>query len=237
MKVLVVASILFVLGGSEGIALYSSPTSLRLTKRQAIDDTFGTAPKTIIYRNPRSPTDQPLQCPKPPIVQNFQPEKYLGRWFEIERFETPFQTGHCVTADYTLLSNCSIGVSNTQVLSNGTVDVAKGVAHSAGDPSQGSLTVSFPEEERQRGKVQSPGNEGNYNILATDYVNYAVVYSCSIADIRGKMMKFEFSWILARLPRVNTVFLQRLHQWLQNVGVPVERYARTQQARCKYTTA
>jgi len=42
--------------------------------------------------------------------------QYLGRWYEIQRFEAPFQTGDCVTADYALLPNCSISVTNSNIL-------------------------------------------------------------------------------------------------------------------------
>ncbi|XP_018020510.1 apolipoprotein D [Hyalella azteca] len=233
-KVIVLAALL----GSECVvAQYSAAEAHSFSKRQATDDTLGTAPGTIVPGPADSGPDQTPQCPKPPVVQNFQAERYLGRWYEIERFTAPFQTGICVTADYALLGNCSIGVTNTQVLPNGVVDVARGVAHSAGDPGSASLTVTFPDEERTRGPVQTPQTEGNYNVLATDYENYAVVYSCSIANFRGRDTKFEFSWVLARQPRVNSVFLRRLHEWLQNLGVPAERYMLTRQVGCQYTAS
>lgn len=173
------------------------------------------------------PNPDAAPCPELPIVKDFQADKYLGRWYEIQRFFAPFQSGSCVTADYSLLTNCSIGVINSQQLANGTVDVNSGSATSAGDPTKASLTVTFPGE--------APPSEGNYNVLATDYTNYAVVYSCSVVNFGGEDTKFELSWVLTRRPRVNKVFLERLNQWLAKLGVETERYQPTRQTGCQYS--
>jgi len=44
----------------------------------------------------------------------FEPARYAGRWYEVARFPVPFEAGCAgVTADYTLLSDGSLGVVNT----------------------------------------------------------------------------------------------------------------------------
>ncbi|XP_066948345.1 apolipoprotein D-like [Macrobrachium rosenbergii] len=54
-------------------------------------------------------------CPDVPVVHNFNVTAYLGRWYELERFENLFQSGACATADYARFPNGSISVINTQI--------------------------------------------------------------------------------------------------------------------------
>ena len=53
------------------------------------------------------------QCPKPKLVENYDPDAYLGIWYELRRDESiPFETGECVTAQYRLNDDGSIRVTN-----------------------------------------------------------------------------------------------------------------------------
>ena len=55
----------------------------------------------------------------------------------------------------------------------------------------GGLFVSF------NGKKPDADTEPNYNVLATDYENYTIVYDCT--DF-GSRLKSEVLWILTRDP-------------------------------------
>ena len=53
-------------------------------------------------------------CAKPELVQNFEPNNYLGVWYEMRRdTDIWFEEGECVTAQYTLLDNGTVEVANT----------------------------------------------------------------------------------------------------------------------------
>ncbi|XP_071516906.1 apolipoprotein D-like [Panulirus ornatus] len=168
---------------------------------------------------PKPPAPGP--CPTVPVVQQFNLRKYLGRWYEIERFFNPFQDGDCVTADYALLPNGSVSVANSE-FTEGELNTIFGLATLGPKEYEGRLVVEFPFTEG--GSRGSSDGKPNYNVVATDYYNYAVVYSCSSL---GPNLKFEFSWILARRPSVPTHFLVTLRKWLKKVNVDASRYIPT----------
>ena len=108
----------------------------------------------------------------------------MGKWFEIYRdMETKFEEGaECVTAQYTLNQDSSITVLNSQYL----VEEAEktnitGTAHCTG----AQCSVKF--------FTYAPA--GDYRVVATDYEDFSIVYSCN--DILG-IAKLEYLWILSR---------------------------------------
>ncbi|XP_042866947.1 apolipoprotein D-like [Penaeus japonicus] len=165
---------------------------------------------------PVPPDDGP--CPAFPVVRNFDLHQYLGRWYEIERFFNPFQDGTCVTADYALFPNGSVSVRNTDLL-EGEINTIDGVATLTDDPSVGQLFVEFP-FSGGFGGVGAGEDKPNYNVVATDYKNYAVVYTC---EYFGPELKFEFSWILARKPQIPSSFLKERTPVPAGVGGGRER--------------
>ncbi|XP_045105239.1 apolipoprotein D-like [Portunus trituberculatus] len=173
-------------------------------------------PQGVLPFMPRPPAPGP--CPVVPVVQNFNLHRYLGRWYEIERFFAPFQTGDCVTADYGLLPNGSVSVINTEVV-EGELNSVTGFATLGPNPSEGRLVVAFPFSS---GGSFSADGEPNYTVVATDYDNYALVYSCSSF---GAGNKFELSWILSRTPGLPQQFVYELKKWATLVNIDAARYS------------
>ena len=70
-------------------------------------------------------------------------DRYLGRWFEIARYEQRFERGCTnVTADYSLRSDGRIEVLNSCTRPDGTLRIARGVAKTV-SASNAKLKVSF----------------------------------------------------------------------------------------------
>ena len=78
-------------------------------------------------------------------VKNFEVEKYMGRWYEIARFDFRFERNlDNTTAEYTLNENQTVGVLNQgHDYIKDTWKSAKGIAKFVGPKDEGRLKVSF----------------------------------------------------------------------------------------------
>ncbi len=118
--------------------------------------------------------------PEPQIA--VQLDRYLGRWYEMARYENRFETKcQAVTAEYRLLDSGHIGIVNTCHLGavDGPVKVAHGKAKIVANTQNAKLKVSF----------FGPFYVGDYWIL-----NHASDYSWSIVgEPSGRYL-----WVLTR---------------------------------------
>ncbi len=119
-------------------------------------------------------------------VENFQLERYLGKWYEIARLDHSFERGLSrISAEYSLNNDGSV-----KVINRGFSDKdekwkeAVGKAHFVKSPSQGFLKVSF------FGPFY-----GSYIILDLDHQNYSHALVCGPDR--------SYLWILARSPKIN----------------------------------
>lgn len=178
----------------------------------------------------KPPSNDP--CPDPiQVKQNFTLNKYLGLWYEIERMYNPFTFGDCVTAHYSLKEDGNVRVINSNGKNLTTDDTIVGTAVPYG--TEGRLTVSFPPTEC--GYQGPPPTGPNYNILMTDYDNFAVVYTCDSFQIPGAPVqtKLEFGWILSRTAIMPEASLLKIKKDLQFLNYDTERFNPTNQDGCQ----
>ncbi len=119
-------------------------------------------------------------------VENFQLERYLGKWYEIARLDHSFERGLSrISAEYSLNSDGSV-----KVINRGFSDKdqkwkeAVGKAYFVKSPDQGFLKVSF------FGPFY-----GSYIILELDQQDYSYALVCGPDR--------SYLWILARSPKIN----------------------------------
>jgi apolipoprotein D and lipocalin family protein len=113
-------------------------------------------------------------------VNNLDKGKYLGKWFEIARFDFTFERNlNNTTAEYTLLENGFIGVTNRGYnYKKKKWEEAEGKARFRGADTVGELKVSF------FGPFY-----GSYNIIAIDDdYQYALIAGSST----------KYLWLLSR---------------------------------------
>ncbi len=140
------------------------------------------------------------------VVEDFQAERYLGRWYEIARLDHSFERGLSqVTANYRRREDGGILVIN-----RGYDDKkqswrqAEGKAYFLGSPTTGSLKVSF------FGPFY-----GGYHILALDKEDYR--YSLVAGPNQS------YLWILSRTPTLDKTIQERLITQARNLGFNTDK--------------
>mgnify|MGYP001235268224 CR=1 FL=1 len=149
-------------------------------------------------------------------VNNFEPDRYMGKWYEIARLDHSFEQGLSdVSAHYQLLPNGDVEVINSGY------DVNKkewsnitGLAKFIDRPSVGSLKVSFfwP-------------FYGGYHIADLDKKNYK--WSIVIGPSR------EYLWILAREKTLPTKLLDQLIKNISKLGIDTDKLIWVSQEQSK----
>lgn len=92
-----------------------------------------------------------------PILQNFDVQKYLGKWFEIYRYEQRFSKDcNCVNAIYTLNDDGSVKVNNCCHKESGAICNEGKAILSKPEAKEGKLNVAF---------FGAPLLESNYWVL------------------------------------------------------------------------
>ncbi|XP_011226035.1 apolipoprotein D [Ailuropoda melanoleuca] len=159
------------------------------------------------------------KCPAPPVQENFDVNKYLGRWYEIEKIPVSFETGSCIQANYSLMENGNIKVINQELRSDGTVNQIEGEA------TQGNLT----EPAKLGVKFFWLMPSAPYWVLATDYENYALVYSCTTIVW---LFHMDHVWILGRNPYLPPETVTYLKDILTSNDIDIEKMTITDQVNC-----
>lgn len=114
-------------------------------------------------------------------VDDFDVQRYLGKWYEIARLDHSFERGLTdISATYSLRDDGGVRVVNRGYNSGkGEWQEAEGKAYFVGEPTSGMLKVSF------FGPFY-----GGYNVIALDHANYQ--YALVSGPDRS------YLWILAR---------------------------------------
>ncbi|WP_323846017.1 lipocalin family protein [Microbulbifer magnicolonia] len=137
-------------------------------------------------------------------VQNFQLNRYLGKWYEIARLDHSFERGLSrVTAEYSLNPDGSVRVVNRGFSpEEARWKQAEGRAVFAGSESSGHLKVSF---------------------FGPFYASYVIVeldeaYQYALVTGHNK----SYLWILSRTPSLPRSTLNRLVQRAAELGYPTD---------------
>ena len=137
-------------------------------------------------------------------ITGFEPERYMGTWYEIARLDHSFERGLSqVTAEYTLNDNGTIKVVNRGY--NAAKDKwnsAEGKAKFREDQTVGSLKVSF----------FGPFYGGYHIVVLDDDYQHAL--------IAGPTRKYL--WILARDPKLDDDTYTRLVDKAESLDFPVD---------------
>ncbi|KAM6063096.1 Apolipoprotein D [Chlamydotis macqueenii] len=158
-------------------------------------------------------------CPDPPVQEDFDINKYLGKWYEIEKLPSSFEKGRCIQANYSLKENGKFKVIHKEMLSNGKVNEAEGeIMH---------MDVKEPAKLGVRYNWFMPS--APYWVISTDYENYSLVYSCT--NILW-LFHIDYAWIKSRAPEMHPETVEHLKSVLQSYKIDTDKMMPTDQLNC-----
>jgi len=149
-------------------------------------------------------------------IPRLDPQKYIGRWYEIAKFPNWFQR-KCVSdtsADYSLMPEGGLQVVNQCRLENGEMDQAIGVARQIGGDSSAKLQVRF-----------APAWLSFVPFVWGDYWIIDLDDSYELAAVSEP--KREYLWILSRSHAVDESRYAALLGRLTAMGMDVGKLAKT----------
>uniref|UniRef100_A0A182Q6U5 Lipocalin/cytosolic fatty-acid binding domain-containing protein n=1 Tax=Anopheles farauti TaxID=69004 RepID=A0A182Q6U5_9DIPT len=162
-------------------------------------------------------------CPDYSPIQRFNRTRFLGTWYEIERYFTVTEVAtKCVSVTYEQRADGKIYVRNAYTNRfNGVERIISGVMDKGAKTKDGRYQIeytSFPY---------------NYNasvmVLDTDYDSFAVLYSCSSFGPVGHAVS---AWMMARERLPGGPVLQRAYGVLDKYKISRTFFLRTNQEDC-----
>lgn len=134
-------------------------------------------------------------------IQNFELDRYLGRWYEVARLDHSFERClEAVTANYSLREDGGIRVINSgRDINSGELQQAEGRAYFVDKSNIGHLKVSF------FGPFY-----GSYVIFELDQIDYQYAF------VAGNST--DYLWLLARTPAVSEAVLSNFKQKASKYG-------------------
>lgn len=170
------------------------------------------------------------QCPTVPVQEDFNLNRYLGRWYEIQRYEAEFQVNlDCTTAQYSLADPnvARVTVVNSGILFNETSASPFEV--------RGVAIPTFPDDPRNPGKFNvaffgAEPDRSNYWVVGTDYTGYSVVWSCEQISATSYQ---EFAWVLSREKELTPAQYAQVYTLITDNNIPIADFRFTDQSvRC-----
>ncbi|XP_063387497.1 lopap-like [Cydia fagiglandana] len=161
-------------------------------------------------------------CPDVKTMKYFELEKFLGVWYEIERFPTWYEDqGDCA---YKRISACGRHIEIEHVYVKDGIEYVLHVntTYSAGDE------AVFVIQESNIDPMGIP-----ISVLTTDYTNYAVIYGCRNSEEMNLM--YISAWIASRSSTLDPETLDKARRELSSIPFASAAYLeRVEQEKCSF---
>lgn len=161
-------------------------------------------------------------CPDFQAMANFNMDRFLGTWYEAERYFTVSELGtRCVTTHYTATPEGRILITNEITNSiTGFKRLMEGHLQMVGREGEGRVLVKYS-------SLPLP-YDFEYSILDTDYDTYAVMWACSgIGPVHT-----QNTWLLSRERLPSMSVMQNAYAVLDKFKISRTFFQKTNQADC-----
>lgn len=183
------------------------------------------------------------RCPKYPSMPRFNMTRVLGQWFEVERsFYLPEIASGCTTLSFQpAISNREDDQSINSVYK---LEVAiKTVNRLTGNPS---VNLGYATPESRKSSIMDfkfntrfpdviarllPGS-GRYQVLYTDYENFAILWSCSSL---GSIGYSDQIWIFGRERDFSADIRIKIYDALEKLSLEPDRLVLSKNKNCPTT--
>ncbi|KAI4470524.1 apolipoprotein d [Holotrichia oblita] len=161
-------------------------------------------------------------CPSYTPMEDFDMNRFLGKWYEAERYFTFSDIGsRCVVTDYAKTATGKIYVSNEYTSRlTGVTRVVNGNVQQNQRDGEGKIQVKYT--------TQPLSSEATLVVLDTDYDSYAVIWSCSGFGL----LHAENAWLLTRERLPAQPILQRAYGVLDKFRINRTFFVKTDQEGC-----
>ncbi|XP_059055022.1 apolipoprotein D-like [Achroia grisella] len=161
-------------------------------------------------------------CPDFQPMANFSMNRFLGTWYEAERYFTVSElASRCVTTNYVSTPEGRILVANEIInYLTGVKRVMEGSLQMIGREGEGRIMVKYS-------SLPLP-YDYEYSILDTDYDSFAVMWSCSgLGPVHT-----QSAWLLTRDRLAAANIMQRAYAVLDKYKISRAFFVKTSQADC-----
>ncbi|XP_075969100.1 apolipoprotein D-like [Anticarsia gemmatalis] len=161
-------------------------------------------------------------CPDFQAMANFNMNRFLGTWYEAERYFTVSELGtRCVTTHYTATPEGRILITNEITNSiTGFKRIMEGHLQMVGREGEGRVMVKYSSAPLPY--------DFEYSILDTDYDTYAVMWACSgIGPVHT-----QNTWLLTRDRLPSLAVMQNAYAVLDRYKISRTFFQKTNQADC-----
>ncbi|KAK8392518.1 hypothetical protein O3P69_014713 [Scylla paramamosain] len=167
----------------------------------------------------------PGRCPSIPSKKDFDPDKFLGAWNEIERYFVSYEhlAGICWVENYLFEADRGYytRLDWTDRLLGHVNSIENALTFDEKEPGRLSYVVEQP---------NIPFLRGQYQILETDYTHYALAWQCK--DLPLGVAHTEILWLLSKMQIPTAVTIQQAKEVATSLGLDTSLLIRQDRTRC-----